>query len=154
MKKLVHLSLSSWHTLIWKRWGFMATISPLTMWPPLCGAFSKTAPFNIWICLTPSSQRRTVCLWHQSKHSDCKLRKLSIRQCGITGEGAKQLAMALAHNHSLTELQISENSIEDKGAAAFMLRHNTMLRVLKLKRCKITSEGAVQLATALSGTPH
>ncbi len=83
------------------------------------------------------------------QQSDCQLRKLFIQWCGITGEGAAQLT----HNNSLTVLMTSLNPIGDSGTAALgdMLVHNTVLRHLGMWVCGITSEGALQLAAALSG---
>ena len=66
------------------------------------------------------------------QQEECQFRKLVIRECNISGEGAVHLAAALANNHSLAELSISHNPIGDIGATAFgdMVRNNTALTTL------------------------
>ena len=97
------------------------------------------------------SEENCVTLGTLLQQSECQLRKLYIRRCGIGGEGAVHLGTGLTNNHSLTTLYISDNPIGDIGAAALgdMIRSNTVLTKLHMDRCGITSEGCVQLAAGL-----
>ena len=115
--------------------------------------------------LLQNSTIRDLKLWNNSlskrhckslalllQQAECKLMKLNIFACKITGEGAVHLGRALTNNHSLTELDISYNQVRDIGAAAFGdgIRNNTSLTVLNMGWCGITSDGCAQLAAGLT----
>ena len=74
---------------------------------------------------------------------------MDIISCGISGEGVQHLGEALTSNHSLTELDISENTIGDTGAAAFReaLTNNA---TVTMDCCGILSGGCVALAAGLT----
>ena len=67
-------------------------------------------------------------------------------------DGAEHLGAALTNNHSLTELNISINTIGDTGAAALgdALGNNKALITLVMVGCRIFSEGCAALAAGLS----
>ena len=97
------------------------------------------------------SEQNCVSLRTLLQQSECQLRILWIKRCGIGGEGAVHLGTGLTNNHSLTTLYIEDNLIGDIGAAALgdMIRSNTVLTTLSMAKCGITSEGCVQLAAGL-----
>ena len=97
------------------------------------------------------SEENCVSLSSLLQQSVCQLRELDISGCGIRGEGAVHLGAGLTNNHSLTTLEIMDNSIGDIGAAALgdMIRDNTVLETLYMYNCEITSQGFVQLAAGL-----
>ena len=73
-----------------------------------------------------------MCLRSLLQQSVLKFRELHISRCGVTSEGAVQLARGLTGNQWLTLLNMAGNSIGDTGAAALgdMLKYNTSLQVL------------------------
>ena len=79
------------------------------------------------------------------QQAECQLGELNISECNISGEGAVHLAAALTNNHSLAELNISDNPIGDIGATAFgdMDMDNTALTILNLDLCGITVTVAI-----------
>ena len=81
----------------------------------------------------------------------CQLSELNISLCGISGEGAVHLGIALTQNVSLKKLDIMENPIGDLGAAALghIIMFNSSLETLYLTSCGIASRGFVQLAAGL-----
>lgn len=70
----------------------------------------------------------------------------------VTDKGALELAMALRHNRSMTLLNLRKQfpGLTDKSATGFaeMLATNSTLQQLRLRKNKITDEGASALATA------
>ena len=105
---------------------------------------------NMW--RSHFSEENSIALGSLLQQAGCLWRELYIQECNISGEGAVHLAAALTNNHSLAELNISDNPIGDIGAAAFgeMIKNNMALRTLRMDRCGITSEGCVQLAAGLT----
>ena len=68
------------------------------------------------------------------EQAECPWEKLEIRNCGISDRGAEHLAEALTKNNSLTELDISENSIEDSVKAVIeQALHNSSKTPVKLR---------------------
>ena len=98
------------------------------------------------------SEENCISLSSLLEQSECQLSQLNVSLCGITSEGAVHLGRALTKNHSLKKLDIMENPMGDKGAAAFggMIRDNTVLETLYLSSCEIMSGGFVQLAAGLT----
>ena len=70
----------------------------------------------------------------------------------ISDKGAEHIANALGSNTSLLHLDLSINTISDEGAEhiANALGSNTSLRLLNLESCGITDEGMTKLSGALS----
>ena len=82
-----------------------------------------------------------------------RLRTLNVSVCSISDEGVESLAIALAVNRSLQELDISRNQIGDNGIAhiATALQTNTTtMTTLNISNCSISDEGAESLARALA----
>ena len=98
------------------------------------------------------SDEAAMCLRSLLQQSVLKCRELIIMQCGVTSEGAVQLARGLTGNQWLTLLVMEWNSIGDTGAATLgdMLKYNTSLQELYINRCGITSHGAVEIAAGLT----
>ena len=87
------------------------------------------------------------------QHSKCTLTVLYLEDCHISSEGAVELAAALCKNTTLKHLNLSLNCIGDcvegTTAVAKMSVQNKTLTMLYLRDCHISSEGAVELVTAL-----
>ena len=69
------------------------------------------------------------------------------------GTGVAALARALQRNHSLTEVYLLNNHINDEGAdcLGMALDHNCSLTILGLQGNDITGKGAAGLARGLEG---
>ena len=85
----------------------------------------------------------------QLQKSECMLQDLDIAECGITSEGAVQLAAGLATNKSLTKVTLDGNPCE-AALVGDALKTNSVLRYLDIATCDIRSEGAVLLADGLA----
>ncbi|XP_072894398.1 NACHT, LRR and PYD domains-containing protein 3-like [Hemitrygon akajei] len=87
---------------------------------------------------------------------ECKIQKLWLRDVGLTDSGAEDLASALSTNPSLTELDLSNNTLGDSGVKlVFSALGNTECKVqkLELNRVGLTDSGAENLASSLSTNP-
>ena len=85
----------------------------------------------------------------------CQLRELDIHHCNIDSGGALQLAAGLTHNQSLEGITISGNPIGDTGAAALCdaISNNTILQILSMEMCEITSKGFIEVSSSLTSLP-
>ena len=113
---------------------------------------SNTTLKTLRMSLSTLSDEAAMCLRSLLQQSVLKFRELDISECGVTSEGAVQLARSLTGNQWLTILDMNRNSIGDTGAAALgdMLKYNTSLQVLNIGWCGITSQGAVEVAAGLT----
>ena len=113
---------------------------------------SNTTLKTLYMSYSTLSDEAAMCLRSLLQQSVLKFRELIIRQCGVTSEGAVQLARGLTGNQWLTALDTWGNSIGDTGAAALrdMLKYNTSLQELNTGQCGITSQGAVEIAAGLT----
>ncbi|XP_056114757.1 NACHT, LRR and PYD domains-containing protein 12-like isoform X2 [Rhinichthys klamathensis goyatoka] len=87
----------------------------------------------------------------------CKLKKLGLRDCGVTDEGFAALTSALRSNpEHLRELNLSENKIgESVNWLSDVLQNpHCKLEKLGLSHCGVTDEGCVALASALRSNPE
>ncbi|CAM4720379.1 unnamed protein product [Leuciscus chuanchicus] len=90
------------------------------------------------------------------KEPDCKLKKLWLRDCGVTDEGCSALASALRSNPShLRYLDLSGNKLGDSVhlLSAVLEDPHCKLKTLWLSRCGVTDEGCSALASALRSNP-
>ncbi|XP_078138895.1 ribonuclease inhibitor-like isoform X4 [Centroberyx gerrardi] len=87
----------------------------------------------------------------------CKLQRLRLHGCGITGEGCESLASALSLNPShLKDLDLSQNSLGIQAVTQlsdFLGNPACQLERLRLHGCDITEEACESLASALSLSP-
>ncbi|XP_039540929.1 NACHT, LRR and PYD domains-containing protein 3-like isoform X2 [Pimephales promelas] len=87
----------------------------------------------------------------------CKLEKLWLDECGVTDEGCVALASALRSNPShLRKLDLSHNKLGDSGVkllSAVLENPHCKLETLRLRKCGVTGEGCVALASALRSNP-
>ena len=79
------------------------------------------------------------------------LTQLVLRDCHISGQGARELAAALCKNSTLKHLNLNVNPIGVEGASSIsdMLQHNTSLEVLHLRNESVGEEGVHQLINSL-----
>ncbi|KAK2906718.1 hypothetical protein Q8A67_005703 [Cirrhinus molitorella] len=90
----------------------------------------------------------------QDKH--CKLNTLLLCDCGLTEQSCSALATVLISNHSLQELDISNNNLQDSGVKKLQKgieNTNCKLEKLRLSNCSINEEGYKALASALRSNP-
>ena len=75
------------------------------------------------------------------------LTQLELRDCHISGQGARKLAAALCENSTLKHLNLNHNHIGVEGASSIsdMLRHNKSLEVLHLRNESVGEEGVRKL---------
>ena len=100
---------------------------------------------------TPLSEEATMSLFSLLQQSMLKFSKLNISYCGVTSDGAVQLARALTNNSWLTELIMRFNRIGEEGAKAVanMLKENRTLKELDLSGDKTLGEGVDVLISSL-----
>jgi hypothetical protein len=86
------------------------------------------------------------------RDKDTSLRKLKLQHKQIDNAKAKELAIALNDNRTLTELDLSYNNIGDEGviALAATLEVNRSLMKFCLSSNNISDTGAIALATSLT----
>uniref|UniRef100_A0A8C3XMU6 Uncharacterized protein n=1 Tax=Chelydra serpentina TaxID=8475 RepID=A0A8C3XMU6_CHESE len=85
------------------------------------------------------------------KHSNCKLQRLDLWDCGLMDAGCMDLAAVLRTSQSLTELKLSHNKLGDAGVKLLCegLKQNCKLQSLSLRWCNITNAGCGDLADVL-----
>ncbi|KAI5628726.1 NACHT, LRR and PYD domains-containing protein 12 isoform X2 [Silurus asotus] len=97
------------------------------------------------------------CLSEFLRNPSCKVKVLSLADCGITGAGCWVLSNALNANPShLRELSLNRNEITDEGVECisnFLREHFCMLEKLSLSFCSVTESGCIALALALKLNP-
>ncbi|KAL6455079.1 hypothetical protein MHYP_G00364840 [Metynnis hypsauchen] len=91
------------------------------------------------------------------KDPHCKLEKLQLQHCKITGEGCADLVKALKSNPSyLRELNLKNNILGDSGVKELsdLLKDPCCkLEKLQLSDCRITDKGCADLFKALKSNP-
>ncbi|XP_026137864.1 NACHT, LRR and PYD domains-containing protein 12-like [Carassius auratus] len=97
------------------------------------------------------------CLSDGLKNPLCKLEKLKLRKCHVTGEGCAALDSALASNPShLRELDLTKNNVRDVGVnwlSVTLMNPKCQLKILRLMECGVTDESCAALASALRSNP-
>lgn len=85
---------------------------------------------------------------------ECRLEVLGLKCCSLTEESCSALAAALKSSPSLRTLDLTENSLHDRGVnqlCAFL--QSSQLHTLRLRCCCVTEDGCSALASALVSNP-
>uniref|UniRef100_A0A667XPN4 NACHT LRR and PYD domain-containing protein n=1 Tax=Myripristis murdjan TaxID=586833 RepID=A0A667XPN4_9TELE len=77
-----------------------------------------------------------------------------LRSCGLTESCCASLASALKSNPHLTELDLSENELEDSGLELLLFQSCMLSSLFRLIRCRLTESSCASLASALKSNPH
>ncbi|RVE55627.1 hypothetical protein OJAV_G00234390 [Oryzias javanicus] len=91
------------------------------------------------------------------ENSQCRLKTLSLGNCGMSNSSCVALISALMSNPShLTDLDLSWNFMEDSGLkhlCAFLENPHSILEILRLERCRLSVISCAALVSALESNP-
>ncbi|XP_069461464.1 NACHT, LRR and PYD domains-containing protein 3-like isoform X2 [Ambystoma mexicanum] len=140
--------------------------SSLTFWEcsitvPCCGELSAMLSTNQTLTELVLSYNDVTELGMRElceglKQPGCKIQKLEMCNCSLTGSSCADLASVLSTNPSLTELILADNPLEDSGVAQLCqgLQHpRCQLQKLELDECSLKGSCCADLAAALTRNP-
>uniref|UniRef100_A0A8C2ECN6 Si:dkey-126g1.7 n=1 Tax=Cyprinus carpio TaxID=7962 RepID=A0A8C2ECN6_CYPCA len=91
------------------------------------------------------------------ENTQCNLEELRLSYCRITTRGCSILKTGLLPNlPNLRVLDLSENSLREAGIkilANYVKHQHCKLEILRLKDCRVTTQGSIAIASALLSNP-
>ncbi|XP_040590095.1 NACHT, LRR and PYD domains-containing protein 8 isoform X4 [Mesocricetus auratus] len=124
-----------------------------TWWQDICSVFETTEGLKVLavtdsILEAPFMQIFTRAL----KQPHCKLLRLQLENCNLTGISCEGIAFALRHNKMLTHLSLAENNLRDAGSRHIWRAFKYLtcpLQRLVLRQCSLTSACCKYMTSAL-----
>ncbi|XP_053734573.1 NACHT, LRR and PYD domains-containing protein 12-like isoform X1 [Synchiropus splendidus] len=135
----------------------------------MCDLTDKSAPLVSSVLSSPSSMMQELDLSFNNlqdsgvdslsaglKSPDCCLETLRLQGCGLSMRSCGLLSVVFSSPSRLTELDLSENDLEDCGVSFLCVglkSPHCHLETLRLSGCLISADGCPPLAKALRANP-
>uniref|UniRef100_A0A672KCJ6 NACHT, LRR and PYD domains-containing protein 12-like n=1 Tax=Sinocyclocheilus grahami TaxID=75366 RepID=A0A672KCJ6_SINGR len=109
------------------------------------------------LCSNSIGDKGLELLTAELENTQCNLEELRLSYCRITTRGCSVLTTGLLPNlPNLRVLDLSENSLREAGIkilANYVKHQHCKLEILRLKDCRVTTQGSIEIASALLSNP-